>query len=549
MDLISKYLSLINPILSNDSYKLSHADQTPGNTSFTYSHLTPRSVKYMKRLFPSMADKVIVYGTQMTMEIIADRWQVAFFDRPWDVIEKETLETLNPMLGTTSQDLHRFKKLHALGYLPLRVKSMPEGSWVNANIPMMIVYNTHPDYAWLVNFIEPSILNTIYKPMSVATLTLELARIRNKYWEMTMPSDEGKEYFLHEFSYRGQAGHESAAAATSGYLLYTKGTDTMAGVQYARQYYSAPADVAASIPAFEHSTATTGIQYHKGVVEDYKLLNGNTDELAEKFGVSPRAAAEGMKAVFKVLEQMEGESQKDKDLAAGETFNLARVLIDVYPTGLFAYVSDSYDYQRLVSIIAPALKEVILARDGKFVIRPDSGNPVHVVCGDPEGLTEAERKGSIEVLADAFGTITNAKGYKQLPPQIGLVYGDGISYDRLEQILDGLAQKGFASANVCIAMGAYALAGSTRDSLGFAIKASHTIVNGQDIPVYKEPKTDMSKKSAKGRFKVVKEGDDYVLIDNVSVAEEDEGELKEIWKDGKFTSRVTFQEIQARLPL
>lgn len=95
MDLISKYLSLINPILSNDSYKLSHADQTPGNTSFTYSHLTPRSVKYLKRLFPSMADKVIVYGTQMTMEIIADRWQVAFFDRPWDVIEKETLETLN----------------------------------------------------------------------------------------------------------------------------------------------------------------------------------------------------------------------------------------------------------------------------------------------------------------------------------------------------------------------------------------------------------------------------------------------------------------------
>lgn len=548
MDLILKYLRLLNPILANDSYKLSHADQTPSDTSFTYSHLTPRSVKYMKRLFPSMEDKVIVYGTQMTMEIIADRWQVAFFDRPWDVIEKETLETLNPMLGTTAHDLRRFKKLHALGYLPLRVKSIPEGSWVNANIPMMIVSNTHPDYAWLVNFIEPSILNTIYKPMSVATLTLELAHLRDKYWGMTMPSDEGKEYFLHEFSYRGQAGHESAAATTSGYLLYTKGTDTMAGVQYARQYYSAPSDVAASIPAFEHSTATTGIQYYKGVLEQYVEL-GSYEALAEATGVSLRAATEGIRAVLKVLAKMPNDSEKDRQLAVGETFNLARVLIDVYPTGLVAYVSDSYDYQRLVSIIAPALKEVILARDGKFVIRPDSGNPVHVVCGDPEGTTEAERKGSIEVLADAFGYTTNEKGYKQLPPQIGLVYGDGISYDRLGQILEGLAQKDFAAANVCIAMGAYALAGSTRDSLGFAIKASHTVVNGQEIPVYKEPKTDMSKKSAKGRFKVVKEGDDYVLIDNVSVAEEDEGELKEIWKDGKFTSRVTFQEIQARLPL
>lgn len=623
---------VVNPILANDSYKLSHAGQTPGNTTLTYSHLTPRFVKYLKRKFPTMSEKVIVYGTQMTMQILTERWQEGFFNRPWDVIEAETLDILDPFLGFTAEHLARFKELHTLGYLPLRVKSLPEGSWVNKNIPVMTVVNTHPNFAWLTNFIESTILNTIYKPMTVATLTLELARLRDKYFDLTVSDQSGKAFALHDFSYRGQAGHESASATISAYLLYTKGTDTMSAIQYARHYYDAPKDIAGSIAAFEHSTATTGVQYYKDIVKQYTECSGDTDALAEKLGVSPRAAREGIQAVLTVISQMKESSRKDKDLAAGETFNLARVLIDVYPNGFFAYVSDSYDYQRLISVIVPALKDVILSRDGKFVIRPDSGDPVEVVCGtfkvDPtlvfeteedcvadlkdtadeffrENITSdgycnetsynvliggkfarvkvtaeigrerggytdnnhyyveevkdpsvtyvkltSENKGSIQVLSEIFGTTTNAKGYKELPPQIGLVYGDGMNYDRIEDIYAGLMEKGFAASSVVLSGGAYMLANLTRDDLGFAIKASQTIVDGVEVPVYKEPKTDMSKASAKGFFKVVKdESGEYRLLDNVTAAQEEEGELKEIWVNGKFTYRTTFEEIQSRLPL
>ena len=471
---------MTNPILANDSYKLSHRNQLPKNTTKIYSHLTPRFVKYLKQKFPSMDDKVIVYGLQSTIAIVTERWNKEFFQRPWDDIEAETLHVLTPMLGWTSVGLAHFKDLHTLGYLPLEFKALPEGSHVGINIPVLTVQNTHPDFAWLTNFVESTILNNVYKPMTVATLSLELARLRNKYFDLTVSDQSGIDFALHDFSYRGHSGHDSASHTISAYLLYTKGTDTMSAVAFAQEYYKAGKDIAGSIPAFEHSTATLNIQLYRNVLQTTSPSELDVEE--NTYGL-------GIQACRKVRDQLiaAGASQLEIELAIGETFSLARNLLEVYPVGLFAYVSDSYNYQRLVNVIIPALKDVILSRDGKLVIRPDSGNPVHIVCGyvpviaeedtiqdwykevytippynclktkdgsyyafnpgvdeygefshNIEKITEEELKGSIESLWDTFGGTVNDKGYKVLDSHIGLVYGDGINYKRIQDIYQNL---------------------------------------------------------------------------------------------------------------
>lgn len=620
-------MSVINPILANDSYKLSHREQTPGTCTQIYSHLTPRFVKYLKAKFPTMPDKVVVFGVQLTIQTLQERWQEGFFDLPWEEVEKNSITILKDFLGMTVENLQHFKALHELGYLPLKFKALPEGSHVNINIPVMIVTNTHPDFYWLTNLIEPSILNTIFKPMTVATLSLELANLRNHYFNLSSTSTT--DYALHDFSYRGQSGHESAADTVLAYLLYTKGTDTMSAIERARTHYDAnPQNIAGSIPALEHSTATLGIQFFKNfsyevIMEEFKEV---TDQyanvnayIAKRYSVS-LDCAEWLCRIYYAVKRYEAGAPfpiTDKEIESrrlflGEALNLTRLIIDVYPGKVFAYVSDSYDYERLLNVILPILKPVINAFAGKVVIRPDSGNPVEVVTGI-EGLDEETQiaidflnlptdvhfsykgnvylkvkqppldegmvlpmflllrggfamqvestalevyplgykaKGSVAILADIFGATPNSKGYLELNSKIGLVYGDGMNYTRIKAIYENLTNANFAASNVVLSGGAYMLANLTRDDLGFAIKASAAVVNGQLIPVYKAPATDSSKTSAKGFFKITQNSNgDYLLQDNVTDVEEAQGLLQTVWEDGKFVKRTTFDEIKARLPL
>lgn len=540
----------MNPILANDSYKLSHKGQLPDGTTRIYSHLTPRFVKYLKAKFPTMDEKVIVYGLQAVVDIVTKRWDEHFFKRPWEEVCKEALEVLTPFLGYTADDLSHFKDLHELGYLPLEFKGLPEGSHVEINLPVLTVSNTHDDFPWLTNFVEPSILQHIFKPMTVATLGLELAKLRDFWWDKTVSDQSLKGFALHDFSYRGQAGHESGALTISGYLLYTQGTDTMAAIKLARDVYKAGDDIAGSIPAFEHSTATLNIQLYRKVLETSSH---------EQVGVKEETYRLGMQACRKVRDILmtQNASHLEIQLAVGETFSLVRTLLEVYPTGLVAYVSDSYNLGRVVTIIVEAIKDIILNRDGKLVLRPDSGYPADILCGLNSGTEVVEEslvgtwqdKGVVECLWNIFGGTVNDKGYKQLDPHIGVVYGDGMNFQSICNIYERLASKGFSASNVVLSGGAFMLSHISRDELGFAVKASYVEVNGQGIPVYKAPATDPSKASKAGLFKVEKTDSGYVLHDNVTKEQELEGELRTFWKDGVFTSLTTFNEIKSRLPL
>lgn len=615
-------VKLRNPLTRTDTYKFTHHDQVPEGMEKMYSHLTPRHNKYLKRRFPTTPDKVVVYGIQSYLRKLKLNWKENFFDVAWDKIEQATLEILTPHIGFTVENMERFKQLHDLGYLPLRIKALAEGSHVNLNIPILTVTNTIKKFHWLPNFLEPTILNHIYKPTTVATLTLELAKLRNRYVAETCPNSLGVPYMLHAFDFRG---HPDGSAETSGsaYTLFTYGTDTLVGIADAQEMYDTVDAVAHSIPALEHSTATLGIQMYRNALNIYdaiteeELTNDKdaVDILAEKLNLSvdvvtpaylsARSVSDYMKAINKPQEQIE--------LAVGEVFNLVRLLLKVYPTGTFAYVADSYSYPRLISVILPAIASVIKNRDGKIVIRPDSGDPVQIVTGrldispsiaisqailqQPlnslfkvdgdfyklvsrpslrEGMhlpftmmissgfivkvnveegsdpfftvIASEEKGSVETLWEIFGGTINSAGYKELDSHIGLVYGDGMIYDRIQQIYENLKNKNFAACNVCLAAGAYMLSSVSRDDLGFAIKASYAEVNGVGISVYKQPETDPTKASSKGMFLVTKdELGEYHLKEEATPEEESQGELQVVFLDGDLKNQTTYEEVKARV--
>jgi nicotinamide phosphoribosyltransferase len=197
----------------------------------------------------------------------------------------------------------------------------------------------------------------------------------------------------------------------------------------------------------------------------------------------------------------------------------------------------------------PALKKEILARDGRVVIRPDSGDPVKIICGDYDSpysmITEAQRKGAYELLWDTFGGKVNDYGYRELDSHVGLIYGDSITLERQHQILSRLAMKDFSASNLVLGIGSYTYEYVTRDTFGFAMKATYGVVNGEPRDIFKSPKTDSGfKKSAKGLLKVVLDEGKYMLIDNCTPEEEETGELKEVFVDGKLLHQCSLQQIR-----
>jgi nicotinamide phosphoribosyltransferase len=247
-----------------------------------------------------------------------------------------------------------------------------------------------------------------------------------------------------------------------------------------------------------------------------------------------------------------------------DELNGIRGLLAKYPTGILSMVSDTFDLWRMCTEYLPILKEEILARDGKLVIRPDSGNPVDIICGfeKPDTLyrnpvdakkyraSDAEAKGVIELLWDVFGGTVNEQGYKVLDSHIGAIYGDSITIDRAEEICARLEAKGFASTNIVLGVGSFTYQYNTRDTFGFAMKATYVEVNGEAREIFKDPITDDGmKKSATGLLYVGK-GDvngELKLFDKVTWETEAKGQLKTLYKDGNFESLTTLAEVKNRL--
>lgn len=582
----------MNPMFKTDSYKFSHKDMFVPNTNLVYSHVTPRNNKYLKDMYPDIPDTVIVFGLQYVVRSLKKDWDDNFFAKPWVEIEKEAFSILGPHLGKPDVSfLDNFKQLHELGYLPIRIKGIPELTELPLNIPIATIQNTHPDFFWLTNDLEPVILGQIYTPLTVATIGRLLAKLRDNYFDLSCEdNDPFRDFALHDFSFRGHPSWESALQASIAFSLYTKGTDTVVGLKGMVDYYGAT-ETCYSLSATEHSLTSQGIIYYSTLglelLEESKKEVLNEVELLQYVTKYPEFNSKHILHIYSLVQQLDTTrlNLREAGLLIGEMINLYRLLVIKYSTGMLAYVSDTFNYYFLINKILPVLKDVILSREGKLIIRPDSSDPEVIVLGHtktvremldelpvnsfyrlndytyvktPEGDHQLaknldivdigqECKGTIRALESIFGTTLNSKGYKELPPQIGIVYGDGINYERMGNIYKGLTDRGYAVNCICMAAGAYMLSGSiTRDSLSLVVKASQTRIGDKLQAVYKDPITDSGKRSPAGFLKVSGIMDKILCIPNVSEKCEEEGMLKVIFENGKFYNQVTYDELRSK---
>lgn len=481
----------MNPLLLTDGYKADHRRQYPDGTTLVYSNWTPRKSRI------EGVDEVVFFGLQYFIKkYIIEDFENDFFKKPKAEVVKKYSRRLNNYLGPNEIGTAHIEALHDLGYIPMVFKALPEGAAVPIRVPMFTMYNTLPEFFWLTNYFETLLSAVVWLPCNSATIARQYRKILDKYAEETSSAPEFVDWQAHDFSMRGMGGIEAALTSSAGHLLSFTGTDTIPAIDFLEDYYNADSDtglIAGSVPATEHSV----------------MCMGTT----------------------------EGEY---------ETFK--RLICDVYPKGIVSIVSDTWDLWKVLTDYLPRLKDKITSREGKVVVRPDSGDPADILCGNPAGKTEQEKKGVIELLWDAFGGTVNAKGYKELIPQIGAIYGDSITTGRAAEICERLKQKGFASTNVVLGIGSFTYQYNTRDTFGFAMKATYGEVKGEGRAIFKDPITDDgTKKSAKGLMKVINESGTYKLIDQVSWEEEQTGELKEVFRDGKILIDQSLAEIREKV--
>jgi nicotinamide phosphoribosyltransferase len=470
-DLQSLYLT--------DGYKLDHRRQYPKGTTFVYSNLTARQSRV------EGIDKVVFFGLKYYIERYLIEQFNQWFSTPRSIAIDNYVSLIKEYLGPNALggDFSHIEALYDLQYLPIVIKSLPEGSKVDIGIPMLTIAHTHPDFFWLTNYLETSLSNTLWLGITSATTALYTRGILDRAYEGRDDNGWFKDWQCHDFSYRGMSSLESACISGAAHLLVFKGTDTIPAIPFIKKYYTPRGNevIGGSVAATEHSCQCS-------YEDDEKYFNA---------------------------------------------------LIDAYPTGILSVVSDGYDFWNVIENILPKLKDKILSRDGKLVIRGDSGSPLHIICGNKDADNPFERKGLIECLWDIFGGSVNSYGYKVLDPHIGAIYGDGITPERMKSILYFLSDKGFAPSNIVFGCGSFFYQyGVSRDTFGMAIKATSVIINGERKAIFKDPKTSIgtNKKSARGLLRVDATTDEggFVLTEDVTEEEEKGGALKVVFKDGVY---------------
>ena len=527
----------IIPTLLCDFYKVSHKEQYPAGTEKIYSTWTPRASRI------SNVDEIVAFGYQgFVKEYLIDFFNTEFFGRDVESVCKEYERYIKYCLGVDHPDSSHIRSLHKLGYLPIKIQAVPEGISVPIRTPMLTIENTLPEFFWITNYLECIMSTELWVASTSATIAKRYREILDQWAIQTTGSTDGVGFQGHDFSFRGMGSLEMAMKSGAGHLLSFDGTDTIPAIMYLEQYYNASIEkelVGASLPATEHSVQCV-------FADDKKYFDS--------------------------------------------------MITDVYPSGLVSIVSDGYDYWEMLRTVVPSLKDKILARDGKVIVRPDSGCPIKIICGTaqvvnldnvqhiknlndckrymkeiirnemssntPHGECGGDRdfgyfrydgtvyklvveffwnrhdkqyyfiedadvisceeknltleeQGTIEVLWNIFGGTINEQGYKVLNSHIGAIYGDSITLQRADEICRQLEAKGFASTNIVFGIGSYTYQYNTRDTFGYAMKATYAVVNGEERLIFKDPKTDDgTKKSQKGMVNTFKNTQNNIVFED-----------------------------------
>lgn len=484
-----------------DGYKLDHRRQYSPGTEYVLSNLTARSVR------DDRFKGCVFFGLQgFLQEFLIENAQATFFSRPLEEVIQEYYDLVKDYLGPDAAKAigtDHIAELHKLGYIPLEFKALPEGAVVPIGVPMLTYENTDPRFFWVTNYFETLLSSVIWKACRNATIALEYRKIFDKYAKLTGGDPTFVQWQGHDFAFRGMGGPEDTARSNSGHLLSFTGSDSVPCIRWLKKYYDATGLIAGSVPATEHSVMCSG---------------GQEDE----YGTITR-------------------------------------ILDLYPTGPVSEVMDTWDLWKVIEEYLPRMKDKIMARDGKLVIRPDSGDPIKILCGDPSlgahskpsGRDRTVYDGVITSLWDIFQGTKTPKDYKVLDSHIGSIYGDSITLNRADEICERLANKGFASTNWVAGIGSYTYQYGTRDDFGMAVKATWIQNNGKDRLLQKDPVTGYGKKSAKGQLVVFETKSGYKLSDGYTKAEKqawrEYDKLKPVWRNGSFIVRRSLGEIRDRL--
>jgi len=537
---------ITNPATLIDGYKCDHRRQYPDNTEIIFSNLTARSTRRPN------TDKVVFAGLQyFVKEYLIKQWNENFFCKPIDEVIAKFSNRINNYLGPNDVGEQHIRDLYALGHLPVVILALPEGSEHALKVPSLVLWNTDERFGWFTNYLETILSTSVWGMCTSATTAHQYKKLLTKYAAETVGNTDFVQWQGHDFSFRGMFGMEAACMSGAAHLFSFTGTDTIPAIDFLEQYYNADATkelVGGSVAATEHSVMCAG---------------GADDEIG--------------------------------------TFR--RLINDVYPKGIVSIVSDTWDYWNTLTNIARELKSEIMQRDGKVVFRPDTGDPVKVVVGykvfnsafaincnkgtnwdcDYEDayeagyelikfedqfytltesfllgeveiedlkvdISEAEVKGSIECLWEVFGGKVNDKGFKELDPHVGLIYGDSITLERAQQICEGLKRKGFASTNIVFGIGSFTYQFATRDTDGYAVKATYAKINGVDKEIFKSPKGAEFKKSAKGLTAVFKDANgEFYLKDQATWEEVNNCEFVKVFENGELLKDWTLQQVRNNL--
>ncbi len=487
----------VNPINAIDFYKSGHIAQYPAGTTEVYSNFTPRSISHLNVEKDRYDGKIVFFGLQAFIKsFLQDAFIESFFTKPLNQAIEQYKRRMDTSLFTDFDTSH-IAALHDLGYLPLHIKALPEGVKVRPGVPVFTVVNTLPEFYWLTNYIETVISAEIWKKMVNATIASHYRGIF-EYWAVRTNSPMDFIYWQgHDFSMRGMSGLDDATMNNMAHLTSFYGTDVVPAIDAMEWFYGANADteiVGGSVPATEHSVMCMG---------------GIDDEVG--------------------------------------TFR--KLITEVYPAGIVSIVSDTWDFWNVLNVTAPLLKAEIMARQGKVVFRPDSGDPYKIICGDKNAEHGSPAwLGAVRILDNHFGHTLTGIGYKILDAHVGLIYGDSITPQRANAILRTLEAMGYASCNCVFGIGSYTYNYNTRDSIGAAMKSTSGVVDGERRSIFKDPKTDSGlKKSAKGLLRVELVEDEYVLFDEQSAEQEMQGALQTVFLDGHSHNVNTLKEIRTRL--
>ena len=484
-------------MLCSDTYKHTHPRMYPNKKPFKMkklvSYLTPR--KNMSDAFSTM---VFVGLQPFIMDYLVGGFNEQFFHRPIHEVKAEYEHYMDIQIGVENTEWEQIEALHKLGYLPIEIRALPEGTVVNMGIPVVEMTNTHPDFAWVVQWIECVLQAELWGPCAYATVGKAYHDLAEKYYSET--TEDADTYMaMADFGMRGMSCFEDSVRASAAWLLSFNKTSTIPALPYIDKYYHA-------------GCAKNGIG--RGAVStEHSVMGANY-------------AIDGDEITF-----------------------VKRLLTELYPNTSFSMVSDTYDYWNMVDNIIPACKNEIMAHNGKLLIRPDSGDMVEISIR------------TIEKLWETFGGTINSKGYKVLDPHIGLIYGDGCTLNRVHQIYEELKNRGFAANNVIFGVGAFCfhalfddnnkMTVITRDTFGMAMKATFGEFGDKKLFIYKDPKTDSGnlKKSHKGCCMATRNADgSFTCTDEFDRWVDDEHtELKTVFKNGYLVKFYDFMDVRRRM--